>query len=133
TRLAAPVRVLEGARKIFAGVGVRIARNLLGSSGSHDRAALCAAFGTQIDDPIGRFDHVQIVFDDDERSAAVQKLAKGRQELLNMIEMQSRSRLIENIKNAGIGGVNQVRGALPPPGAASLKGSGGLDQRQIQS
>src|ERR1700730_6464699 len=123
--------ILEGEREIFSGVGVRIARHLLRSSRGHDGAALRAAFGTQIDHPIGRFDHVHIVFDDHNRRSAVQELAKRSQELLNVVEMQTRSGLIENVKHAGIRGVNQVSGELQPLRFASGKRGGRLSQAQI--
>jgi hypothetical protein len=51
--VATAVIIFEGAREIFAGVRVRVARDLLGSSRGHDGAALRAAFRTQIDNPIG--------------------------------------------------------------------------------
>src|SRR4029077_10060372 len=131
-RVAAPVMmILEGLREIFAGVRVRITRNLFRSSRGHDRPALRAAFGAQIDHPIGGFDHVQIVFDDYQRGSAIQEFAKGRQELLNVVEMQSRGGLVENVKNAGIGGVNEMSGELQPLGFASGKRGGRLPQAQI--
>ena len=38
--------------------------NLLGCSGSNDRAAACSALGAEIDNPVCCFDDVQIVLDD---------------------------------------------------------------------
>ena len=42
-----------------------------GCAGHENLAALIAAFGAQVDDPIGGFDDVEIVFDDDHGIAFV--------------------------------------------------------------
>ena len=44
----------------------------------HNVAAAFAAFRAQIDYPIRAFDHVQVVLDHDQRSAAVYQLAERR-------------------------------------------------------
>ena len=47
-----------------AGVGAAGAGDLFRGAGGDDASAVFTAFGTQIDDVVGRFDHVEVVFDD---------------------------------------------------------------------
>src|SRR5579883_2494410 len=112
---------LQRCFQILRGIGLGIARDLLGSAGGHERSALCAAFRAEIDDPIGGFDYVEIVFDDDKRSAAFEEFAEGSEQLLNIVEMQAGGGLVQDVENAGIGGMNEVRGELEALGFAAGK------------
>ena len=71
------VAVVQDACEETPSVGLRIARDLFGSAGSDDVAAKFAAFGAQINDPVGGFDDVQVVLDDQERGARFEQLAEG--------------------------------------------------------
>src|SRR5262245_16750456 len=55
----------EGAEEA-AGVGGLDLGDLLGGAGGHQGAALFAAFGAHVDDPVGGLDHVEVVLDDDD-------------------------------------------------------------------
>ena len=79
---------------------LRIARHLFRSSCGDDLAALIASFGPQINQPIRRLDDVQIVFDDQQRSAAFQQLSERAEQLRNVIEMQTRRRFVQNVQRA---------------------------------
>src|SRR5437764_6744721 len=57
----------ENWRQERAGVGPRRFGDLLRCPGRDDAPTFLTAFGTEIDDVIRRFQHIQIVFDDDER------------------------------------------------------------------
>ena len=74
-------RALQHARQPLAGVGVEIRGNLFRRAFGDDVAAAFAAFGTEIDHPVGALDHVEIVLDDDQRAAAVNQLAKCGEQL----------------------------------------------------
>lgn|SRR5579871_1845016 len=130
-RIGAAVVMFKDAGEIFAGVRMRTARNLLGSAGGHDHAALGAAFGAEVDNPIGGLNDVKIVLDDDERSPALEKFAEGRKQFLNIVEMQARRGFIENIKDAGIGGVDQMSREFQALRFAARKRGGGLAEAQI--
>ena len=54
-----------------AGVALRDLRHLLGRSLGDDRAAAVAALGTEVDDPVGRLDDVEVVLDHEHRVALV--------------------------------------------------------------
>ncbi len=89
----------------FAGVGVEIGGDLFGSSLADDVAASIATFGAEVDDPVGGFDDVEIVLDDDERASAVDELAEGGEELGDVVEVEAGGGLVEDVENAaGLGG-----------------------------
>ena len=60
-----------------------------------------------------------------------EELAKGGEQLLDIVEVQAGGGLVENVKHAGIGGVHQMRGELEALGFAAGKRGGGLAEAQI--
>ena len=60
-----------------------------------DLAAGVAAFGPEIDDPVGGADHVEVVLDDDQRMAGREQLAERAQQLRDVVEVQAGGRLVE--------------------------------------
>ena len=54
----------SASREIASGVALGDRSDGFGRAGGHDTAPAPAAFGPQIDHPVGRLDHVQIVLDD---------------------------------------------------------------------
>jgi len=56
------------------GVGVAVLGDLFGGAGGDDGAAVFAAFGAEVDDPIGGLDDVGVVFDDEDGVAEVDEL-----------------------------------------------------------
>ncbi len=79
---------------------VQIPRNLLRRAFGHNTAAAFAALRPQVDHPVGALDHVQIVLDHDQRTATVDQLPKGRQQLGNIVKVQPGRRLVQNVKHA---------------------------------
>ncbi len=61
--VARDAAVQKGAEDV-AGVGAAGASDFFGGAGGDDAAAVFAAFWTKIDDVVGGFDYVEIVFDD---------------------------------------------------------------------
>ena len=49
----------------LAGVGTFYRSDLFRRTGGYHLASAVAAFRTQVDDPVGGFDHVEIMFNDD--------------------------------------------------------------------
>ena len=68
--------LLERARQVFSGVRMGIARHLLRRARGDDLPAERPALGPEIDHPIGRLDHVEIMLDHHDGSPAVEELAK---------------------------------------------------------
>ena len=70
-----------------------------------DLAAGVAAFGAEVDDPVGGFNHNQIVFDDDEGAASVDELLEGGEEFGYVVEVEAGGGLVEYVEDAaGLGG-----------------------------
>ncbi len=61
----------------MAGVAGGVSGDLFGGASSYDLAATAAAFGTHVDDPVGGFDDINIVFDDEEGTASFDELEEG--------------------------------------------------------
>ncbi len=56
--------------------------DFFGCSFSNDFAPTVSALGAKVDDPVSAFDHIEIVFDYDQGSAAIDQLAKRGQKIL---------------------------------------------------
>src|SRR5689334_12788771 len=74
--------------------------NRLRRANGNDSSAGVAAFGPKIDNPIGALDHVEVVLDDDNRTARFEQMPEGRQQAVDVIEMQAGGRLIEDVQRA---------------------------------
>jgi len=119
------------AGKIFAGVRLRVAGDLFGRAGRDDLAASIAAFRAKVDEPVGGFDHVEVVFDDDEGRAGFEKLAEGGKELGDIVEMKAGRRFVEDVEDFFVVGAGQVRRELEALCFAAGKCRGGLAETQI--
>ena len=62
-----------------------------------DVAARVTSFGPQVDDPIGRFDYVHVVLDDDVRVAEVDEPVEHVQQFAQIVEVQTCGRLVEKV------------------------------------
>ena len=73
-------------------------RNRFGWTCPDKVAPAITTLGPQIDDPVRRLDDFEIVLDDNDRAARINEPPKGGQQFADVVKMQARSRLIENIK-----------------------------------
>ena len=65
-----------------------------------DRAAAMAAFGAQVDHPVGGLDHVEVVLDHHDRVAVVAQLVQHGEQVLDVVEVQAGGRLVEDVQRA---------------------------------
>ena len=72
----------------------------LGVPFEHDCTALAAAFRTHVDDPIGVFDDVQIMLDDDHRVACIHQTIDDFQQVTDIRHVQARGRLVHHVDAA---------------------------------
>ena len=70
------------------------------------------AFGTDIDHPVGRFDHVEIVFDDQHRIAGVDKVLQHFQQQLDVGKMQTGRRFVQHVQCFAGAALDQFAGQL---------------------
>ena len=73
-------------------------RDFFGRPGGDDVAPSFAPFGSQIDQPIGALDHVEVVFDDDHRVASIDQSAEDIEQTANLVKMQAGRRFVKQIQ-----------------------------------
>ena len=64
----------------------------------HDFSAAGTTFGTEVNDPVRRFDHIQIMFDDEQRVAGVAQLEQHFEQFRHVVKMQAGRRLVQNVE-----------------------------------
>src|SRR5687768_4245977 len=72
--------------------------HLLGRSFRHDPAARLATFGTQVDDPVGGLDHVEIVLDHHDAVALVDEAVEDLEQEAHVLEVETGGRLVEDVE-----------------------------------
>src|SRR5580700_8609335 len=112
-------------------VGISSRRNLLGRTLGHDLSAAVAAFGSQVDHPVGAANHIQVVFDDENASAIFDQALECGEQFRDVVEVQASGRLIEDEKRTAAGGLRQVRCQFHALGFASAQRGRRLPQAQI--
>ena len=65
----------------------------------HQTSALLAPLGPQINDPVGVANNIHVVLDDDDAVPQVGQPMQDLQQLADIIEVQPRRRLIQNVKH----------------------------------
>jgi hypothetical protein len=118
-RRAAQAQRTVRSRAAPAGVRRGVRLHVVGRAGAHHLAAGLAAFGAEVDDPVGGADHVEVVLDHQQRMPGVQQLAQRAHQLGDVVEVQPGGGLVEQEQRARF---------WPPPGA----GPGGLGQEAGQ-
>src|SRR5205814_10125258 len=90
SRFALRAAIVHHPRQRLAGIGLLIARQGFGRAGGDDASAAFAALRAQINDPVGLLDDVEVVLDDDDGVAEVCQAAEHVEQLLYVVEVQSR-------------------------------------------
>src|SRR5262249_8468607 len=88
-------------------------------------------FRSQVDDPVGRLDHVEIVFDDDDGVAQIDEAIEHVEQLTDVVEVQTGRRFIEDVDGFARVGPRQLGGQLDALRLAAGKGRGGLAEREV--
>src|SRR5687767_6083548 len=84
-------------------------RDLFRRASGHHFSTFVSALRAEVDDEIRRFQHVEVVLDDDERMSGLEQLLECGEELCDVIEVQPCRWLVEYIKDAISGSRRQVR------------------------
>ena len=63
-----------------------------------DPPSACAPLGAHVDDPVGRLHDVEVVLDHDHRVAQGGEAVEDFEELADVVEMQARRRLVEDVE-----------------------------------
>src|SRR5580700_1511718 len=90
----------QDAGESLAGVGFFGAGDLFGRALGDDAAAAFAAFGAEVDDPVGLFDDVEVMLDDQDGVAESDEALEDVEKFANVIEMQPRCGFVEDVEGA---------------------------------
>src|SRR5262249_34569234 len=97
---AASARSLENFTQISPRVRLRRARDLLRGPDADDEAAAVAALGAHVRDGVGGLHRVEVVLDDDHGVSLLDELVQDVEELLDVVEVETRRRLVEDVDRA---------------------------------
>src|SRR5690606_28150444 len=89
-------QLLEEPARIAAWFG----HDVVDGAGDDEFAAAVAAFGAEVEDPVGGLDHLQIVLDDDHGVALVDELVEDFEELGDVVEVEAGGGLVEDVERA---------------------------------
>lgn len=73
---------------------------VFGGACGNNSAAAVAAFGAEVDDPVGRLDDFEVVLDDDDGVTRVGQLVQHFQKFRDVVEVEARRRLVEDVQRA---------------------------------
>ena len=79
--------VLQVRPKVKAGVRVFHLRQLFGCSGSHHTTAAATAFRPKVNDVVGTFDNLHVVFDHEDGMALIDEFIKRPKQALDIMEV----------------------------------------------
>src|SRR5260370_36895925 len=99
-QLLNPTIHIENCGKSLPCIRFLAAGHLLGRALSNNAASGFAAFRAKIDDPIGLFNYVEMVLDDEHGIAKVHEAIKDVKELFYIVKMQASGGLVQDIKRA---------------------------------
>ena len=103
------IAVGQDARQELPGVGLAIAGDLFRCSRGDDLSALLPAFRPEIDQPIGGLDYVEIVLNDEKRGAGIEQFAESGEQLGDVVKVEARGGLVEDVENAAVFRACKVR------------------------
>src|SRR5690349_1052831 len=129
--VVAIVREIEDTGEDLAGVGFLATGDLLGRTLGDDAAAGFAAFGAEIDDPIGLLDDVKLVLNDEDGVAERDEALENVEQFADVVEMQTGGRLIEDVEGAAGLAFRKLAGKLDALGFATRECGGGLTERHV--
>jgi hypothetical protein len=98
--------------EILPSIALRIAGDLLGRAFGDHLAPAVAALRPHVDDPVGGLHHFQILLDDDHRVALVDQLVQHVKQLRDVVEVEPRGRLVEDVERAAGRAARQFLGEL---------------------
>ena len=71
--------------------------DLFGGSGCDNLSSTPPALGAHVDNVVGALDHIQVVLDDDDRVALIDKPVEHAEQHLDVLEVQSRRRPVQRL------------------------------------
>ena len=115
----------QGPSEVSPSVALPATGDLLRRPGGHETAPGGTPIRAQIDDPVGRLDHLDVVLDDDDRVAPLDEAMQEIEQLANVVEMQTRRRLVQQVECAACRALAQLASEFDPLRFAAGQGRGG--------
>ena len=115
----------------LARVRLRDFHDVFGCALCHQSAAHWPGLGTEVDDPVGRLDHVEVVLDDDHRVADVHQSVEHFEQLVDVVEMEPGCRLVQDVKRSTRARTGQFGSELDALRLAAGERRCGLAERQV--
>ena len=103
-----PIRPIQNSRQHLPRIRFFHTRDLLGRALRDDAAAAFAAFGAEVNDPVGLLDHVEVVLDDQDGVAEIDEAIQDVEQFLHVVEVQARRGFVENVERAARSGGAKV-------------------------
>ena len=98
--------------------------------GDHHSAA-CTTLGPHVDHPVGALDDIEVVLDDDHRVALVHQPLDDQEKLGDVLEVQARGGLVEDVDGPSAGSLLQLGGELDALRLASGQCGCGLTEPHV--
>src|SRR5690606_33839707 len=109
-----------------------IGGHFFGGAHSDQMPPLFAPFQAQVNEVVGTFYQIDIVFDHDHGMSLVDELVKGFEQFFDVVEMQAGGGFVKDEQGLLLRvPLDQEGGQLDPLGLAARKGGGGLSQGDI--
>src|SRR5438552_5606780 len=121
----------EDAGEGLASVGFFGPRDEFGRALGDDAAAALAAFRAEVDDPVGLFDDVEMVLDDEHGVAKIDQALENVEEFTNVVEVQASCRFIQNVERAPGLSLGKLTGQFDALGFATGERRGGLAEGNV--
>ena len=91
---------VEQGTKYLSGIRSPRASNFFRRACGHNASSVFATFGSKVDDVVGGFDNVEIVFDDDNRVAQRDEPLQNVEQLMYVLKMKTGGGLVEHVDGA---------------------------------
>ena len=88
-------------------------------------------FRTHVDNPVGGFDDVEIVFNDNHGIAAVDEFAEDFEEAIDVVGVETGSWLVEDVEGFAGAAAGEFGGEFDALGFAAGEGGGGLTEFDV--
>src|ERR1700679_633357 len=132
TRASLALHFFEEGAQEAAGVGARVGGDLFGGAGGDDFAAAFTALGAEVDEPVGGFDDVEVVFDDDDGVALVAEAMEDVEQLRYVEEVKACCGLVENVECSARGPLREFARELHALRFATREGRRVLPEANIR-
>ena len=115
----------------FSGVGFGRAGDGFGRTGGDDPPAFVAGFRSEVDDPVGGLDDVEVVLDADDGVAEIHQAMQDVEQLPEVVKVQAGGGFVEDVERLAGRGLGEFGGELNALGFSTGEGRGGLAQGEV--